>query len=294
LVSRSDIKYGQWSEDDIVKPYDGSSDYFLGYAIKRGDKITRYGRESWGDKPAPVGETDETEYKQCPHCLHFARVRAAWHTAMYGGGYGRDRTNGYKAMRDALDKYGSREAWQEAYLADFRQAREQRREHKAWVERNRVRFSDGMEINADGYAPRPNRKELERAASRHRKLERSKRRINEFVSGAVRELKENGLPMPGPGDCWYCALIDENGKPWGDMSSCDHLDEHIREGYYVPSMFVNALRERGYHDAGVYIHLGMRPEDGIMGGAGSTVNADTVARDLRRYLYRRLIPELAS
>jgi hypothetical protein len=77
----------------------------------------------------------------------------------------------------------------------------------------------------------------------------------------------------------------ENGEaPFGD----DHLSEHIKERYYVPSMFVNAMRDANYQDAGIYFMLAMNPEANTMGG--ERAEEDTVTRALRKYLYTRLIP----
>ena len=36
----------------------------------------------------------------------------------------------------------------------------------------------------------------------------------------------------------------------------DHLFQHMKDRYYVPRLAVNALRERGYQDVGIYIWLG--------------------------------------
>lgn len=305
------------SEDEIVRPYDSDSDYFIGYRIQRGTDYTYFGEPTYShgtDYDAKLraeyelGSGDRTHYKQCPHCELFDAQHRAWKFAMNGEGWGRNRTHGYKAMVENLERYGSREAWQEAYIADFREARSERAAYKEWVERNRVLFEDGMEINADGYAPRPDPKLLERTKRDERRIARQKKQINKYVNAAVKALVTDGLPMPSSGDCWYCSMHTNvgtdgqrvtpgTGVTWGDMSDADHLKEHMRERYYVPSMFTNALREAGYQPAGIYMLLAMDPDNNRMGGPQEgfrSVEADTVTRDLRRYLYKRLIPEYGA
>jgi hypothetical protein len=52
------------------------------------------------------------------------------------------------------------------------------------------------------------------------------------------------LDHPDSGDCWYCYLVTTNGDTLGDASkNTEHLDNHIEEGYIVPSLVYNALTE---------------------------------------------------
>lgn len=53
------------------------------------------------------------------------------------------------------------------------------------------------------------------------------------------------LDQPGNGDCWYCLMRTEGGQTLGDASkNTEHLDNHMSEGYVVPSLVANALKER--------------------------------------------------
>ena len=121
------------------------------------------------------------------------------------------------------------------------------------------------------------------------------------------------MPMPGEGDCWYCGMHRADGTPLGDAMDTlhsdgsltieeahDHLLSHMSEKYYVPSLAVNALRERRYRDAGIYMWLDMDPirpnRDGTamegtdtMGKPGGRY--DNVRRDIRAYLVKRLVPK---
>lgn len=95
-------------------------------------------------------------------------------------------------------------------------------------------------------------------------------------------------PMPSGGDCWYCAMSTDEKKSLGDATNnhahlLDHmgLGEHDDSEVYVHgSMIVNAMREAGYRDESIAIHLQ---------GMGSD---ETIPRAVRKYLTKRLIPTI--
>jgi hypothetical protein len=280
------------------------------HRIKIGDNIrveqaaierVYYGSERyrWGGS-LPAGH----EYKQCPHCKAFDVVHDAWYERYNGSRWGRrfDNGNGYKLYAEMMERFGSLEAWQEGYLQDFRARRAYLKADREWVQRNRVLFFDGIIVDAKGYAPRPSKAFLKKLAAHERKVARMNKRIDKFVKLCITELTK-GIPMPSGGDCWYCSMVTTDDRtPWGDSTgNHDHLLDHMREGYVVPSLLVNALRERGYKDVGIYLHLHMDPVRPDREGSGRMVGTDTmggedshgydgVKRDLRTYLTRRLIP----
>lgn len=279
---RVHIREGEHPDDDVTVEH--CEGYFSAIVERKVTVATRYAAERWGYQREWNPHTDETKHVQCPHCELFDAQHEAWHQAMHGERWGRNSKRGYAQMAANLELYGSREAWQDAYLADFRAAREARTAHKAWVERNRVLFDDGMEITAEGYAKRPDLKQVAREQRQLKRIERKKNRINKFVDDAMAALQA-GMPMPGPGDCWGCFLRadDKSIEPMG----VDHLEQHIKERYYVPSMFINALRDAGYIDAGIGISLMMDFDSNTMGG--ERIVGDNVRRALRKYLYKRLL-----
>jgi hypothetical protein len=94
-------------------------------------------------------------------------------------------------------------------------------------------FTDGDKILPDGKVAAQANPADEKAALDLRK------RINKYAQLCVEKLP---LPRPGPGDCWYCCLVDKAGQPWGEAShSTDHLISHMEEGYVVPSLVYHAL-----------------------------------------------------
>lgn len=289
LVSFREVEQGV----AIDEPYEGGGSYFAGYRTTDETTVTWYGERAWdyNEQRPELPVADHVKREQCPHCNLFERQHAAWYIAMHGASYGKDRGKGYEQMVAMLEKYGTREAWQDAYLDDFRAAREQRIAHRAWVDRNRVTFEDHMEITSEGYAKRPDLKQIAREQRKAKKIAKKRSRVDKFISDAVDALA-NGLAMPGAGDCFGCSFRaeDKSVEPMGS----DHLEQHIDESYFVPSMYVNAMRNHGYQDAGIYMILAMDLDAQTMGGEKFRHHErTTVARALRKYLYQRLVPEHA-
>lgn len=160
-------------------------------------------------------------------------------------------------------------------------------------------YFDGIRVSNDG------RKILKPTAPREISDNSAmKKEINAFVSSAIVALRES-LPMPSGGDCWFCAMKDKDGKTLGDLGSTDHLIEHMREGYIVPSLLWNAISEAGYRYPEIILGAYENGNGGYrLGGmTNDTLNnrgeivlgrpraiEDSVSRALRRYLKRRLVP----
>lgn len=281
-----------------------------------GESSNRWGErdEWWGLMIGRVGHYEVrdraeidgkwVEYKQCPHCKAFDAIHQHWSNMMNGCGWGRTRFLGYKIQQEILAQFGTMDAWKDAYQTEGRARRAYLKADREWDDRNRVVFFDGITVNSDGYVPRlrasgPSPAKLRRHEV---KVEKIKKKIDKYLDGYIAALTE-GMPMPSSGDCWYCCMrtnVDSSGKrvepgsgiTWGDIGDTTHLLDHMRERYYVPSLAVNALRERGYKDVGIYMFLEMKPEEGTMGGERGRY--DSVKRDIRNYLRRRLLPEAPS
>jgi hypothetical protein len=88
---------------------------------------------------------------ECPHCANFRVKSAAWRRAM--GVHRSSLYEGYAQMVANLQRFGSVEAWQAAYIDEFRRVRTRNAEHKAWVERNTLPFSEGIIVTAAGEVP---------------------------------------------------------------------------------------------------------------------------------------------
>jgi hypothetical protein len=72
------------------------------------------------------------------------------------------------------------------------------------------------------------------------------------------------------GDCWSCLFVDGTGKP---AMGTGHLQGHLKEKYYMWSLIVNALKEKGYVDPLFIISIGSR---------------DSIKRAVRTYFQKAL------
>jgi len=169
------------------------------------------------------------------------------------------------------------------------------------------RYFDGITISEHGDILNPRNEALEeRLAIAEGKMGKS---IDRFMDGYFETMEADAMTLPGGGDCWYCSMIVSNGvdkgKPLGDAnSSNDHLFEHIKERYYVPSLLWNAMRVRGYRDLNLTMSMYLDRdswEAGLMrvqrgwGSDAPDINARKELRhQLRKYLRKHLIPTRAT
>jgi hypothetical protein len=287
----------------------GIERYFYGEGARGLDDLWakfsgQVGKNQWNMRQMLEVDGKFIEYKQCPHCKAFDNLLARWNYAMNGGGWGQDRFLGYAKRMEMIERFGSVEEWQAAYLTDFRARRVYLKAAKEWEIRNRIVFYDGIVVNKDGYAIKlrqdgPSPAKLRRHEATVNKI---KRNIDKYVNGYIEQLR-SGMAMPGSSDCWFCSMFssvkpNEQGMrslPRGHTvaplaehnENTEHLHSHIEESYYVPTLAINAMRERGYQDTGIYFMLDMKTDNQTMGGRN---NYDNVRRAIRSYLNKRLIP----
>ena len=85
------------------------------------------------------------------------------------------------------------------------------------------------------------------AGEDRKKLDKRLKQIKVYVDGFMKKLVARKLPQPGNGDCWYCSMKTVgDGRSLGDsLNDNDHILEHFKEKYYVPSLLMNAMEEFG-------------------------------------------------
>ena len=132
-------------------------------------------------------------------------------------------------------------------------------------------FKDGITITNDGqvfnYGEEDTTKE-------------TIKQIKKYVQGYIKALLNGEVGKPSGGDCWYCLLKDESGKPMGGFTNSDHITSHMEESYFVPSLLVNAFEWNR--------RLSLLAQDGIArltnGESVSEWQADITARDVKACL----------
>lgn len=161
------------------------------------------------------------------------------------------------------------------------------------------RFFDGITIAADGTVLNPlpvAKEERQRAAE-----EAMAKRITKYIDGYIKAL-EKGIPVPNNGDCWFCLFVvvegPDEGKTWGDIRPDDneHLLSHMADRYYVPSLLINAMKERKYGDWKFVLAIRANYDllkEGTMKLTDPRMRTE-IRRDLRKYLRKRLLTTVAQ
>ncbi len=99
-------------------------------------------------------------------------------------------------------------------------------------------LQDGTTIHADGSVTGADGMDKIAANLKER------RKAQRYAAGFIAAMRKGKVPPPSNGDCWYCLMREVNtGKPLGECShgGSDHIQSHIAERYYVPSLLVRAL-----------------------------------------------------
>lgn len=73
----------------------------------------------------------------------------------------------------------------------------------------------------------------------HNKL---KNKISNYIDNYIDELLKGNIKQPTNGDCWYCIMKNEKGVPLGELTDSNHINSHIEENYFVPSLLLNAIK----------------------------------------------------
>lgn len=101
-------------------------------------------------------------------------------------------------------------------------------------------FQDRMAIHPDG--------NVSGAASKSTPTEKRKldKDVLKYVAEYMDALFAGKVPAPSTGDCWYCSMRTNDGRPLGEaMRDNEHVLSHIQEGYHVPSLILAAAKTFG-------------------------------------------------
>jgi hypothetical protein len=128
-----------------------------------------------------------------------------------------------------------------------------------WYMRDGSLFYDGIEINANGYPIKPKMPE-----KHEREMVTIKKQAKQYAHAFVEKLQAGEIGLPSGGDCWGCYFALNNSKNDPQPMGVQHLYDHIKDQYFVPSLLVNAAHDAGYQDFQV----------GLMGIAGRKLFID--------------------
>lgn len=144
-------------------------------------------------------------------------------------------------------------------------------------------FYEGIKVNYDGKILKP-----KKPIAHEKETKKVKANIKKYAESVVKTLETGKLGVPNGGDCWHCALTTTDNKTLGDATkNYEHLINHIKEGYIVPSLVWNAVKEAGY--AYPEVIIGYSKENAFANASYS--HSEGVQRSVVKYLQKRLIKQ---
>jgi hypothetical protein len=123
---------------------------------------------------------------------------------------------------------------------------------------------------------------------------RLRRQIAKFCKAYMAKFAAYEIPAPGPGDCWFCLMFakaaNDSGRP--DFGSADHLLDHMRESYFVPSLLARAVERfpvsrAAQHTLACHWSADATAED-RKGNPWGGIATEQLGKSLRRYMCERL------
>ena len=160
-------------------------------------------------------------------------------------------------------------------------------------------FEDGITLHEDG--------QVTGAGEDPTRDTKLRKKIKKFAAAYMDALEKGEVPAPGAGDCWYCCMVrSDTGKPLGERvdtlhpdgtitqeRNTDHLMDHMKESYFVPSLLVNALKA-GPCSRSMWWYLGsfwdttLDPSKKAYFLTGHGNERPRVEKALRKYIGRQL------
>lgn len=104
-------------------------------------------------------------------------------------------------------------------------------------------FYDGLQLK-DGVVLKP------RQTEKHESVVKDiKQRAKAYAQAYVTAIESGSVDVPSAGDCWACLFEMQGATPQRPAPlGTYHLEDHMAENYFVPSLLVNAMRSAGYRD----------------------------------------------
>lgn len=107
-------------------------------------------------------------------------------------------------------------------------------------------YADGMTLHNDGTVTgaKEFNKELEKL------VQKKRTKIRNYAKLFVDALYKGKIAAPSAGDCFFCQMVvadgKDKGKPLGEAcKDHSHIESHLAEKYFVPSLLYRALEAFG-------------------------------------------------
>lgn len=150
-----------------------------------------------------------------------------------------------------------------------------------WV--GKTPFTDGLEVSYKG-VPMNADKGAGKAD------EALVRLVDAYCKRLSKTLREESGWDPDPGgDCWYCGLRTKNGDALGNALEINgHLLDHLKEGYIMSSLMLNAARAHGYRVPAMLLSDGESPSLKVM-----ALHRQSIIRAVRKYFLKELLGKVS-
>ena len=79
-----------------------------------------------------------------------------------------------------------------------------------------------------------------------KKTQKLRARVLKYARAYIKALIAGEVPEPSGGDCWFCAMVPQDGSR---IYEGNHILSHIEESYFVPSIIVRAFETFGASQA---------------------------------------------
>ena len=127
-------------------------------------------------------------------------------------------------------------------------------------------------------------------AGSENKLLKQRKQVKKYVAEFVSRLIDGKIKKPSSGDCWICLMKDDKGNQV--FTDHDHIQSHIKERYFVPSLLINAVNQYGSqadkNDCAMYMKMeGFEKGAFFFSGNSQHYFVESISRILRRFLYRQ-------
>lgn len=157
---------------------------------------------------------------------------------------------------------------------------------KNWQDSTTSLYYDGIEFAYDGTQLSPIQSDDTKALKQARAM---KKRINAYADLCVEQVQQ-GIALPGNGDCFHCSMHTTNGIALGDaVHDTEHLLEHMTEEYVVPSLIYNAMKEKGYSEKQFIMFCGYDTS-----GSSGKHQIDFMLKRVRKCIYDYLVKRLVT
>jgi hypothetical protein len=171
---------------------------------------------------------------------------------------------------------------------------------------NTFPYADGMILHEDGT--------VDGQGEDPSGVAKLKRRIAKFAKEYMEAFVRGEVPAPSGGDCWYCCMRTEKvdtvpmgtgfakvanhpsangkgatlGEAFGDVG---HLQSHMEEKYYVPSLLANAIQRFRVSPAAMWLVGSKWDSNADPATRESAFRAGLMCRDQLQRSLRRYITE---